>query len=308
MSLEFINESYDGTISLPETESRELKGARLLLKHREPSAALMLVIHSLNKNSTSVSAMSLLVETQIRMGHRDLAIKAQEIKVFQTDNFEDLVTLGELYYLNGQDELASDCFEQALAKMIYSSEALFKVYRYMGNILLKEGDIDSAEEFFSKAFSINPKSDILQVNFGTLAVQVGNLEFAQEKFKEALFLNPKNDKAWTGLGLVYHAKGDHFLAIANLENSFEINSRNRTTVQLLSSWYVQEGKLQSAIEVVEVYMRYFEDDKEMALFQVNLLCQTNQFLAALMELERLLLWDPKNEEYLRLYNEVQVYL
>ncbi|MFN7455617.1 MAG: tetratricopeptide repeat protein [Pseudobdellovibrionaceae bacterium] len=308
MSLEFINESFEATLPSPSHESRELKGARLLLKHHEPSHALKLVIHSLNKNSHSMEAISLLVDTQIQMGHRDLAIRAQEAKVTQTESFEDLVVLGELYYLNDQDELASECFEQALAKMIYSSEALFKVFRYMGNILLKEGDIDGAEEFFSKAFAINPKSDVLQVNFGTLAVQVGDLEFAQEKFKEALYLNPKNDKAWTGLGLVHHAKGDHVLAIANLENSLDLNPKNRTTVQLLSSWYLQEGKLQSAIEVIEVYMRHFENDKEMALFQVNLLCQTNQFLAALMELERLLLWEPKNPEYLKLYNEVQGYL
>ena len=273
-----------------------LINAKTLLQHGDKDLARVLVYEGLkldSKNSAVLKMAKCFLHPQKEL---QSLIKIQQQICSTEMSFENYSDLAHLYYQAGLDEKALEKYFESLNLILNESESLFEVYKNMGNILTRAGDFDGAEEYFHKAFTLAPDSDVLLVNLGTLFIQKNDYDSALERFRSAVSKNPKNDKAWVGLALVHQQMGDFNLSFANIEKAMDLNPTNRTAVHLFSSWCTRDHKYFEAIEVVENYLSNVELDEELSLVLIHLFCKTNQFAAAHIEAERVLLWNPDSQQ------------
>ncbi len=281
-----------------------ITNADLLMKHGENELATHLLRKCLYLNSTHPEALKRLAECLTAEEDLPIKVKVMQTLVQSDLNFETVARLGHCYYQSKQDQKAHATYMQALSLLTDESPELFEVFKNLGNLNLRDGEFDSAEEYYNKAFTLNSRSDVLLVNLGTLALQQQALDLALTRFREALEINHRNDKAWVGLAMVHNSMGDHVLARANLENALDVNSSNRTAVHLATSWSVRDQDLGFAVSVLENYVSQVDCDEEMSLLLIHLFCLRNQFVEARLELERLLLWNPTDEKLLKIEQEI----
>ena len=284
-----------------------LTNADLLIRNRETELGFLLILQALRIDSYHSQAVKRLGDLKLTQKRYAEAQRSFEVLLKNEYGFENLARLAEVLYLQGKDSQAAEKYEEAISVLIneaQESKLLFNIYKNLGNIQCRLGDFQAAEENYFRAFSIDSKSDVLLVNLGTLEFQRGELSTALEKFRAALMLNPRNDRAWVGLAIVHDKMGDFGLAVANLENAVEIAPDNRTAVHILANWAVRDRRYATAIEGLEEYLAQVEQDEEMSLVLIHLFCLNQDYELAKLEIERVLLWNPKNDEVVKLGQEL----
>jgi Tfp pilus assembly protein PilF len=279
-----------------ETISSWTQHAATLIHHREYATAQNLLRHALIKDSRNVRAISLMATVLEKVGHSEEAIKCRRALVRIEPSADHRLDLAALYYGLENDEAALSNYEEALATQAVPEGRLFEVYKNIGNILVRKGDFEAAEDFYNRAFTIEPKSDALLVNFGTLEINRDDLEAATTRFRTALDINPNSDRAWVGLALVHRSKGDFELSWANLERALDLNPSNRTALKLIVEWAVRDGRVQSAAVRLENYLANEGEDAEMAFAFAKCLTLLGRF----DECEHVVALDPELEEAIRL--------
>ncbi|WP_246845821.1 lipopolysaccharide assembly protein LapB [Bdellovibrio sp. ZAP7] len=284
--------------------SKYLQNADVLSKHGEYNLALNLLRQACNIDSKNSATLSMLSRCLEKIGKHDEALVALNAWNKVDYGFESLAWLAHALYRMGRDEQALEKYFEALSVLTEEDDQLFEVYKNMGNIYVRQGDFDGAEEYYNKAYTINTTSDVLLVNFGTLEVQRGDFDKSLYCFRKAVEINPQNDKAWVGLAMVHHQFGDTELAWANIDAALDINKKNRTAVHLAANWGLRDRQLQKAIEALEEYLAQVEQDEDMSLVLINLFCTASQMDQALLEIERVLLWNPDHREVRNLKKKI----
>jgi tetratricopeptide (TPR) repeat protein len=135
-------------------------------------------------------------------------------------------------------------------------EPLFELYKTLGNIDMRLGDFSSAEEFYNKAYTINPNSAQLLVNYGALAIMNHDLNKAVDSFRAAVKNDALNVKAWTGLATVHRDFGDHELAWANIERALDIEPTFETAILLVVDWSMKDNELERSVKLIERFIKY----------------------------------------------------
>lgn len=238
------------------------------------------------------------------MGRPSEAVRILRNVVDIDYRFETLGALGAAEY---QAELIDDAFEhlqQAVMIAPEDSPLLFEVFKTLGNIFVRRGDLDSAEDSYNKAHRLKPDSDVLHVNLGTLAVQRQRWDEASDRFRHALDLNRANDKAWVGLALSHRMKGDAPLAWGNIEAALEYNPLNETALTLALDWGIQEGKEFRVLEFIRDFLVEGGWNEKFSLAFAWLSYRRGDHFKARLELERLLAVNPRNENALNLAREI----
>jgi Flp pilus assembly protein TadD len=210
--------------------------------------------------------------------------------------FETLNALAQVEYQLDDLDLAFGHLQQAILIAPENANGLFEVFKTLGNIFVRNGDFDSAEDNYFKAHRLNPRSDILHVNLGSLAVQKQNWSDATEKFRAALEINLTNDKAWVGLALCHRMKGDWELSWGNLEASLEYNPLNEVALGLALDWSTYQGREFRALELIRKFLIEGGWNEKLSLAFVSLSYRRGETASAKLELERLLAVNPNNEE------------
>jgi len=174
--------------------------------------------------------------------------------------FLRFVSVADEQLLQGHFEQAQRLYLAALREPHLEGEVLFNVFKNLGNIALQMADKDGAAEFYHKAYTLNPDSDVLMVNLGSLAIQCGQLDMAVRRFRRAVELNLRNDKAWTGLAVVHREFGDSELAWANIESALDANPGNSTAIRLAAEWGHKENELERSVRLLQAYLRVNDKD------------------------------------------------
>lgn len=273
-----------------------LLNARILAKHKEYKLALNLLREASNRDSHNPETLKLLAYCLEKTSRLNEALIVQKTLMTVDYGFDSLFGFATSLYKMGRDQEALDKYFEALSVLTEENDNLFELYKNMGNIFVRQGDFDGAEEYYNKAYTVNTTSDVLLVNFGTLEVQRNDFDKSLYCFRKAVEINPENDKAWVGLAMVHNQFGDSELAWANLETALDINSQNRTAVHLAANWGLRDGKTLKAIDALQNYLGSVEEDEDMSLVLINLFCTTGQIEKALLEIERVLLWNPEHKE------------
>lgn len=277
-----------------------MQHAATLIRFREYSSAQNLLRHALLQDSKNLKAITMMAGLLEKVGNFEEAVKCRRALVRLESSADHQLDLAALYYNLENDASALTMYEEALANHAMPESRLFEVYKNIGNIQVRRGDFDAAEDYYNRAFTIEPKSDTLLVNFGTLEINRDDLEAASARFRSALNVNPESDRAWVGLALVHRSKGDFELSWANLERSLDLNPKNRTALKLLVEWSVRDGRVQSAARRLESYLMTDGEDGEMAFAFAKCLTLLGRFDEALLECERVVALDPEQEEAYRL--------
>jgi tetratricopeptide (TPR) repeat protein len=273
-----------------------LTNAKLLIKHGDYKLALNLLREASNRNSHNPDTLKLLAQCLDNVGRSNESLVAFKALVKLDNCFENLSGLASVHYKLGHDQEALDKYFEALSVLNSENEQLFDVYKNMGNIFVRRGDFEAAEEYYNKAYTLNTQSDVLLINFGTLEVQRSDFDKALYCFRKAVEINPQSDKAWVGLAMVHSQLSDVELAWANLDCALEINPKNRTAVHLAANWGHRDNKLDKAILALQNLLGCVEEDEDMSLVLINLLCLQGKFDLAQMEIERVLAWNPDHQE------------
>lgn len=282
------------------------RNAQVLMKHQEFPLALNLLRQASNIDSKNPVTLGLLVSALESSQRIDEALLVSRALSKIDFSFEIMCKYATTLYKLGKDQESLDKYYEALAVLTQENSLLFEVYKNMGNIFVRQGDFDAAEEYYNKAYTLNPESDILLVNLGTLEVQRNDFDKSVYCFRRAIEINADNDKAWVGLAMVHNHIGDAELAWANVERAIDINPKNRTAVHLAANWGVRDQQPGRALEALQNYLSCVEQDEDMSLVLINLFCMRGQFNEALMEIERVLLWNPSHQEVRELKRKLHV--
>ncbi len=277
-----------------------IQHAAVLIRHREFKTAHTLLRHSLAKEPTRVEAIGLLALCLEKTEKWEEAVKCRRALVRLSPTVENRIALANLFYSLEDDDQALQGYQEIILNDVIPEERSFEVYKNLGNIYVRRGDFEAAEDCYNRAFLVDSKSDALLVNFGTLEINRDNLEAATERFRSALILNDQNDRAWVGLALSHRSRGDFELSWANLERALDLNPKNRTALKLLVEWSVRDGRVHAASERLESYLALDGEDAEMAFSFAKCLTLTGRLSEALLECERVVALDPEQEEALRL--------
>lgn len=229
-------------------------------------------------------------------GRYEEALKCFRALARTHKKIEAQIRIAEIHYLSERDELALASYREVLKGVVEDRELLFDIYKNIGNIHVRAGDFDAAEEFYDKAYTLVPQSDVLMVNYGTLEIQRENLSEAVARFRRAVELNSENDRAWVGLALVHRQMGDLELAWANVMRALDINKRNRTALRLIVEWGVKDQQADLSISRLQEYMDIDGEDAEMSFILAKLFTHAGRLSEARLEIERVLALDPGLQE------------
>lgn len=282
-----------------------LANANILILNNERDLAAHLLRKALYLNSTHVESLKKL--SLCLSSDKDSSLKIRVLKELslREPTFENKVRYANSLYNSELYSESKEVYFDSLNTLQESHPLMFEVYKNLGNIFLRDGDMDATEEFYNKAYVMNQNSDVLLVNMGTLAFQVEDFNVALERYRQALELNSKNDKAWVGLALAHYKMGDLVLAQANLESALDVNYLNRTAVHLAADWGLREKNYKFVSETLINYVSGVEYDEDISLLLIHTFCLDGKIFEAGLELERMLLWDPCNEKLHQIEKELK---
>jgi tetratricopeptide (TPR) repeat protein len=276
---------------IKESDATLMENARTLMGHKEYQLAISLLRSVLSRSPYFAPAIRRIGVCHRELGRLDHALKCFQVLVKAETSSENLILLADAFYIMERDQEAMKVYQTALMDVNIPMNALFNVYKNLGNIFVRMRDFETAEEYYHKAFSINADSDILLVNYGTLEIQRENLEKALRYFREAIVKNSENDRAWVGLSLVHRHMGDFELSHANIERSLDINPKNRTALKLLVEWGVCDFKYANVIERLQEYLGLESEDTEMSFTLAKIFAHLNRLDEAQIEMQRVLALD-----------------
>jgi tetratricopeptide (TPR) repeat protein len=229
-----------------------------------------------------------------RRGYYQEAIKHYKQLEKLDLGFSALTLIAECYQQAGNLELAESHYLEALLHNTKDAEVLFSVYKNLGNLHLKKACLESAHQFYVKAYAINSKSDDLLVNFATLDLQRGDEALALEKFRHALFMNDKNDKAWCGLSLIYELFGERELALGCVKRAIDINPNNLNALHIFSQLCIKNKTPEIAVPYVENWLDQNSFSLDACLYLIELYIHNYDFIKARFTVNLGFLWEPKN--------------
>lgn len=295
---EFDQEELPPVPSHPQIIEVLMRNARVLLENGESRLAVNILRNVLMREPGHISALRQMGLCQRDSGAMDEALKcfrALARLVSGDAQIQAQMLIAETLYLMERDQSALEEYRQILSLAPSEETQLFEIYKNVGNIHVRSGDFEAAEEFYNKAYSACPHSDVLMVNYGTLEIQRENISAAVERFRRAVEINPENDKAWVGLAIVHRQMGDFELAWANLERALDINHANRTAIRLLAEWGALANSFWAVIPRLQEYLEIEGEDAEMSFVLAKVFVQIGHLRDARLEMERVLALDPSME-------------
>ena len=281
-------------------EAEYLNNSRILLEAKEYGLAQNLLRRVLAKNSRHLVAIKWMGDALRGEGQLEDASRCYSELLRIEETTDNHIRLADTLYECDQREEALNHYYLALEGLRGEEPILFNIYKNIGNILIRDGDFEGAEENYNRAYTLRADSDVLMVNYGTLEIQRGNWQKSVERFRQAVELNPLSDKAWVGLSLVHRQFGDVELSWGNLERALDINSENETALNLAIDWALKDGRSSQIINLLEDYMQHRDQDVAKSLILAKLLYSSGRYQSAAIELERTLALAPTSSEAMTL--------
>jgi tetratricopeptide (TPR) repeat protein len=279
----------------PEVYDALINAQRLFNLH-EVSLAKNLYKSVLKVDSLCAPAMRGLAQCCRALRQDEEAVSVLRQLAHKFEDSENFALLGDILYDNNYNEEALINYLKAVPGLSHREGQLFGIYKNIGNIHLRLGDVHSAEENYNKAYTLSPDSDVLRVNFGSLALFNGDLEKALLRFREAVQINDRNDKAWSGLAVVHRSYGDQELSWANIEKALDINPANDSAIKLVCDWAMKDNEIEIAIFRLKEFMNIHSEDFMSSLMMAKFMFYAGRLAEAAIEAEKALCLSPDNDE------------
>ena len=284
-------------------ESAKIKSQLIALPFIELELEDLYLKMQANSND-SITALELARRLGVAgRNHEALRILKSVVKI--DSRFATVMALGLMEYKIGMEQEAFHHLQQALLIAPGETPELFEIFKTLGNVFVRRGDYDSAEDSYNKAYRISPESDVLLVNLGTLCIQRSHWDEALVRFRSALQINNCNDKAWVGLAIGHRMKGDFELAWGNLEAALEYNPLNEVALTLALDWGPGGGKGSRVHELLRSFLVEGGWNEKFSLAFACLSYRSGESDLAQLEIERLLAVNPGHTKGLELAREMR---
>lgn len=270
--------------------------AFLLMRNHLHHEAYVLMVRALQIDSNNYHSLQRMYDLCLGMKRYDEAKRLAQQLVKVRYQFDVVVQVAQIHYILGEDQRSLDSFLEALSILDHESPLLFDVYKSMGNIFVRLQDYDAAQEYYDKACTLRPESDVLFVNYGTLEIQRGEHDKALACFRDAVKLNARNSKAWVGMAMIHDLRADFELAWANAVQAFDFDLDNKTALMLIYQWGKRDGHETIAINYLMKYLCAHESDEEVSLWLTHLYLSLGRYHDARMEVEKILLFNSEHKE------------
>lgn len=284
-------ESFDPTEFDPQAQNLFLN-ARVLFRNKEIELAKSLLAESLKLNPDNRKALELLRDC-FEATHE--IANALKINLALEEKREDAILIkktGDLALQLGQEGLARNSFLKALGRFESHEPEVFDVLKNLGNLCLRSGDIEGAQEYYHRAFRLQPESESLLVNLGTLEIQRGDFKLAAQRFQAALAVQPSCAKAYVGIAMCHREIGDFDLSWGNIEQALDIDGSLATALQLCVAWSMSDGREAIAIQRLQDHLQRSPTDDQSTYFLAALLCRSGKHREAWFETQKLFWINP----------------
>lgn len=269
-----------------------LINASRFLKSKDYEMALSLFRAVLRADPTNEYAIQKAAECESLLGRHEEAILQLRSLVDNKGTASNFKILADQLYGLGYYQDAVESYLRSMTAGLEEGPELFDALKNTGNALLKLGDINGAEEYYNKAYTMDPESDALLVNFGSLALYRGDLQKAIARFREAVILNDRNEKAWIGLGMIHREFGDVELSWANLEKALDLDPSNESGVKLATEWAMKDNEIDKAIRRLEAYLIHRKEDAQAQFWLAKYLYLAGHLASAYEKIRIALQIDP----------------
>ncbi len=146
----------------------------------------------------------------------------------------------EVYYNIGYIKSLQKKYDEALyafRKAVEINNLFAKAYRSMGEVYLKKGMPNEAEESFKKAGEIYMMKDMS--------------DEAELAFQEALKIDPNTINIYNSLGIIYRKRGDYEKAIAQYQRAIKIDPSDENIYFNMARAYVEADDIPNAMRFLE---------------------------------------------------------
>jgi tetratricopeptide (TPR) repeat protein len=138
----------------------------------------------------------LYVDSSIRYYQKSLEI--------YPDNNKSSYSLGFIYAMQGQKDLAIKYYRQSIASKPDYTLSLTN----LGSLYANMGNNDSAYYFFTRSIKANPNDDVTLTNMCIVSLNLGKTDEAIQWGEKVISMGKGNQKIYNTLSLAYERKGD----------------------------------------------------------------------------------------------------
>lgn len=197
--------------------------------------------------------------------------------VDRDDSTSHQFLLAKAYLRSGCDQEALNICHSILDNTSEYDGLLFLVFKMMGSLYQRANDYDAAEEYYHKAFAINPYDLDIQISTGYLYLQSQNYDKAREKFSTVLETQGNVAEVRIGLALVHSFLGEYDVACANLAQVLDQQPSHHLALSLYSKWSsnCQEGVF--AQSYLESHLKDNPNDDSALTLMLNWYVQNQRF-------------------------------
>ena len=275
------------------------------LRNKKFSSALMQLGGMSVQYSKDIAYLTYLSQTLRGLGDQLALIKTlKELQRQQpTESVE--VEIMELLYKNAHINEALD-IALGLQERPMSIADKQTVYLTLLRIYIEENDFEGVQEVLDQSAILLTGNDFAAWAQGLVHLSNGEKNLAVAQFRKAVQLNPANDQAWVSLALVHQDMGDDELAVANLEKALDCNPMNNSAVKLYSQWAVKRtDKTSKALQSLRFYLAEHGFDEEISVCHVQLLCHLKFWSEATNEINKLIIANPRNLNYIAMKKNLE---
>ncbi len=115
-----------------------------------------------------------------------------------------------------------------------------------GQAALDRGDVTAAEQEYTAAVALDPKSAKAQFGLGNVYVRTSRLTEAEKAYKAALALDPRLAAAHANLGVAYYQMGQLGPAASAFDAALKLEPNDPQTLYLMAVVRLQENNLPAA--------------------------------------------------------------
>ena len=191
----------------------------------------------------SNAEMEIAVSLQ-RLERKDEALdKLKGLIAREPQNYDAIVTLGNLYRSNEDYANAAATYDNAIALIKEPLPGHWRVYYYDGiaHERLKQWDV--AEKSFRRALELSPdEASVLNYLGYSMIEKKINLTEAMEMVKKAVELKPNDGYIIDSLGWAYYQLGDYEQAVTHIERAVELLPADPIIAEHLGDAYWRVGR------------------------------------------------------------------
>lgn len=214
-------------------EASILSKARLLLHNQDFLLARNLYSFILKKDIKHPEALKGLGQCLLNLGDTTAARKCFNALIEIHKSVEGLALLGICFIRENKDVNAFETFSKIKDPSNISPDLRFTFYKELGNCLTRLERFNEASNAYNQALSINPRSEVILINLGTLEIQRKRFENATRYFQQAIDFCPSAAKAFCGIGLVAQMCHEDDIADLYLQKTLDIDCQNSVALHQL---------------------------------------------------------------------------